>query len=229
MCSLLFQASLPAAYWVESLHTVMFLLNRLPSKTIRALCPYFTLFGTSLTYEHLHVFGCACYPNMSATVPHKLAPHSTLCVFLGYSDHHKGYCCLDLSTNRLVISQYVVFDEAVFPFAASPHSTDSLNFLLMEEAPVVLPIGTPLLAGSITPDVVSMAPRRVPVVPLGFPPRAAPVTPAAPHAAPTTPTAPRAVLVSPTVPCVAPAPPASAGPPPRVWPASPITYIRRPR
>jgi hypothetical protein len=151
MCSLLFQASLLAAYWVKSLHTVTFLLNRLPTKTIRASCLYFALFGTTLTYEHLRVFGCACYPNMSATGPHNLAPLSACYVFLGYSDHHKGYHYLDLSTNRLMISRHVVFDEAVFPIAASPHPTDRLYFLLSEEALVVPPIGTPLLVGSIAP------------------------------------------------------------------------------
>jgi hypothetical protein len=185
--SLLFQASLPAAYWVKSLHIATFLLNCLPTKTIHASCLYSTLFGTSPTYEHLRVFGCACYPNMSATTPHKLAPRSALCVFLDYFDHHKGNRCLDLSTNRLVIFRHVVFDQVGFPFAASPHPTDNLDFLLTEEAPVVAPIGTPLLAGSTTPraatlelmpssldsaplGAVSTAPRRVPAVPPGFPP-----------------------------------------------------------
>jgi hypothetical protein len=146
MCSLLFQASLPVAYWVESLHTTMFLLNRLPTKTICASCPYFSMFDTTPTYEHLRVFGCACYPNMSATAPHKIAPRSARCVFLGYSDHYKGYRCLDLSTNRLMISQHMVLEEAVFPLVSSPHPTGSLDFLLLEEAHVVPPIGTPLLA-----------------------------------------------------------------------------------
>jgi hypothetical protein len=81
MRSLLFQAFLPAPYWVESLHTATFLLNRLPTKTINASRSYFTLFGTTPTYEHLRVSGCTCYPNnMSATSPHKLAPRSTRCL-----------------------------------------------------------------------------------------------------------------------------------------------------
>jgi hypothetical protein len=102
--SLLIQSSLPARYWVEGLHTATYLLNRLPTKTISASCPHYALFGTPPTYEHLCAFGCECYPNMSATVPHKLAPRSTRCIFLGYSEHHKGYRYLDLSTNRLMIS-----------------------------------------------------------------------------------------------------------------------------
>jgi hypothetical protein len=72
-------------------------------------------------------------------------------VFLGYSDHHKGYHCLDLSTNRLVISQPVVSDDAVFPFTASPHPTDDLDFLLSEETHMVPPIDTRLPVGPTAP------------------------------------------------------------------------------
>jgi hypothetical protein len=42
-------------------------------------------------YDHLCVFGCAFYPNLSVIAAHKLAPWSALYVFLGYSNHHKGY------------------------------------------------------------------------------------------------------------------------------------------
>jgi hypothetical protein len=98
--SLLCQASLAPSYWVEGLHTATYLLNRLPIQTLSYGTPYFALFGSHPTYDHLRVFGCACYPNMSATAPHKLAPRSSLCVFLGYSSNHKGYRCLDLSTKK---------------------------------------------------------------------------------------------------------------------------------
>jgi hypothetical protein len=40
------------------------------------------------------------------------------CTFIGYSIHHKGYKCLDVSTSQVYISRDVVFDESVFPFAA---------------------------------------------------------------------------------------------------------------
>jgi hypothetical protein len=102
--TLLIQASLPGRYWAEGLHTAVYLLNRLPTEMISAAFPHVTLFGSAPSYEDLCIFGCACYPNITATAPHKLAPRSTRCVFLGYSADHKGYRCLDLSTNRLIIS-----------------------------------------------------------------------------------------------------------------------------
>jgi hypothetical protein len=103
--SFLFQASLPVRYWAESLYTATYILNLLPTKTISAPTPYFALFNTTPSYAHLRVFGCAYYPNTSTTAPHKLAPRSCRCVYLGYSSDHKGYRCLDLTTNRLLISR----------------------------------------------------------------------------------------------------------------------------
>jgi hypothetical protein len=105
--SLLFQASIPARLWVEGLHTATYLLNHLPTKAISTTSPYFTLHGVTPSYEHLRVFGCACYPNLSVKAAHKLAPRSTRCIFLGYSVDHKGYRCLDLTTNNIIVSRHV--------------------------------------------------------------------------------------------------------------------------
>jgi len=115
--SLLFQASMPPSYWAEALHTATLLLNILPTKTLDFSTPHFALLSSAPSYDHLRVFGCKCYPNLSATAPHKLAPRSALCIFLGYSAHHKGYRCLDPITNIIIISRHVIFDETNFPFA----------------------------------------------------------------------------------------------------------------
>jgi hypothetical protein len=155
--SLLFQASFPARYWVEGLHTATYLLNRLPNKTIRAPYPYVALHGVASSYEHLRVFGCACYPNLSAQAPHKLAPRSTRCVFLGYSADHKGYRCLDLSTNNIIVSRHVVFDEADFPFAASPRLTNDLDIFLQDDSPGAVLMPAPLPAPHVPPGFLSLA------------------------------------------------------------------------
>jgi hypothetical protein len=73
------------------------------------------------------VFGCACWPNLRPYNNQKLAFRSTQCVFLGYSSMHKGYKCLDRSSDRIYISRDVVFDEAIFPFASSSTPSDSIS------------------------------------------------------------------------------------------------------
>jgi len=134
--------------------------------------------------------------------------------FLGYSAHHKGYRRLDLSSNRVIISRHVIFDETAFPFAEhhGPSTPVDLEFLADDTTDVVptpivplhkfLPAGTPPSASDTTsaPAGPSMA---VPGAPLELPEDADdPPTPALyiPPAlrASRTPTAPRAALRSPT-------------------------------
>ena len=69
MRTLLLQASLPARFWAESLQTSTYLLHRLPSAACPAPTPHHALFGTPPRYDDLRVFGCACYPNTTATAP----------------------------------------------------------------------------------------------------------------------------------------------------------------
>jgi hypothetical protein len=108
---------MPPSHWAEALHIATLLLNILPTKTLDFSTLHFALFGSAPSYDNLCVFGCKCYPNLSTTAPHKIALRSTLCIFLGYSAHHKGYRCLDPTSNRIIISRHVLFDETAFPFA----------------------------------------------------------------------------------------------------------------
>ena len=80
-----------------------------------------------------------CPPPLPTTCT---TPRSALCVFLGYFAHHKGYRCLDLATNKVIISRHVIFDEASFPFAEQ-HSQ---------------PVSPPSLSLSSIP---SLSPRRI--------------------------------------------------------------------
>lgn len=91
----------------EGLHTATYLLNHLPSKAIATPSPYVTMYGTVPSYEHLQVFGCACYPNLLSPPPP---------FFIGNASYHKRYHCLKLSTNRIMISRHVVLDGATSLF-----------------------------------------------------------------------------------------------------------------
>ncbi|KAJ9557254.1 hypothetical protein OSB04_011868 [Centaurea solstitialis] len=100
----LIQASLPPTFWVEALLSSVHTFNLLPSTTIQYKTPFEVLFGFFPTYSHLRVFGCLCYPNTSPTSAHKLAPRSSACVYLDPNTDHRGYRCLDLITQKVIIS-----------------------------------------------------------------------------------------------------------------------------
>lgn len=116
--SLLAHASMSLKFWDEAFLTTVFLINRLPSKVIGNDTPFARLIGHDLDYTSLCTFGCACWPNLRPYSTRKLQYCSKQCVFLGYSNFHKGFKCLDPAEGRIYISRDVTFDEHVFPFAS---------------------------------------------------------------------------------------------------------------
>lgn len=117
----LFQASLPFTFWVEALHTAVYLLNILPTASNHHKTPFELLFGRCPTYDHLRVFSCSCYPNPRDYCANKLSPRSIQWVFLGYPSNYKGFRCFDPLSNKVCISRHVRFDENSFPYPRPLH------------------------------------------------------------------------------------------------------------
>jgi len=107
---------MPLKFWDEAFVTAVFLINRTPSKVIHFATPFERLYNQQPDYSSLRIFGCACWPNLRPYNSRKLEFRSKRCVFLGYSNLHKGYKCLDIPSGRVYISRDVVFDEENFPF-----------------------------------------------------------------------------------------------------------------
>ncbi|CAI9298694.1 unnamed protein product [Lactuca saligna] len=156
----LFQASLSIKFCVEALLTVVHTLNLHPTTTLSFKTPFETLFGLFPNYDHLHVFGCLCYPNTSSTASHKLAPCSSACVYLGSSPDHKGYRCLDLITQHIIIYRHVVFYEDHFPYTNfQPSPSTSYYELLVpnDDIPLILSPSNP---SPLVPPVDTSSPSN---------------------------------------------------------------------
>ena len=149
--TLLLQAKMSPTYWVEALHTAAHVLNILPSSAIGNKTPHTLLFGQTPSYDHLRVFGSLCYPNINHSHAHKLSPRSRPCLFLGYPSQHRGYRCLDLQTNRIIISRHVIFDENSFPAAKSETTNNTYGFLDPNDQPS--PVFKSILESSLVPHV----------------------------------------------------------------------------
>ena len=108
---------MPLKYWDQAFLATTYLINRTPSRVIDLQTPLERLFKMQADYGSLKIFGCACWPNLRPYNSHKLSFRSKQCVFLGYSNLHKGFKCLDVSSGRIYISRDVVFDESIFPFS----------------------------------------------------------------------------------------------------------------
>lgn len=57
---ILFYASFPPSYCVESLHMAAFLLNIRPTHLLDNLTPIHILFNKAPSYDHIHTFGSIC-------------------------------------------------------------------------------------------------------------------------------------------------------------------------
>lgn len=106
---------MPLYFWWEAFSTAVFLINKLPTPVINNENPHFLMFSKDPDYGILKPFGCACYPCLKPYNRNKLQFHTSKCVFIGYSNNHKGYKCIN-STGRIFVSRHVVFNEECFPF-----------------------------------------------------------------------------------------------------------------
>lgn len=119
-----FNALAPASYWVDAFTSATYIINRLPSKLLQNKSPFELLFGASPNYDTFRIFGCRVFPYLRDYAPHKLAPRSISCVFIGYNTNYKGYQCLDLSTSRVYTTRHAQFDESSFPFTGVMDKVD---------------------------------------------------------------------------------------------------------
>lgn len=61
------------------------------------------------------MFGCLCFVHLPSLKKHKLSHQAAKCVFLGYSEKHKGYFCYDPKARHTCISCNAIFLEHI-PF-----------------------------------------------------------------------------------------------------------------
>ncbi|GJU15952.1 retrovirus-related pol polyprotein from transposon RE1 [Tanacetum coccineum] len=127
---MLFNAHIPASYWVDAFSSATFIINRLPTPLLDQKSPFQLLFNQVPNYDNFRAYGCQVFPYLPDYSPHKLAPRSISCVFIGYSPQHKGYRCLDPVTPRIFVTRHARFNEKVFPFIGSSGDINIRNLEL---------------------------------------------------------------------------------------------------
>jgi len=88
--SMMSNSSLPKSLWMYALKTVVYLLNRIPSKAVPKT-PFELWTGRKPSLRHLHVWGCQAEARVYNPHEKKLDSRTVSGYFIGYPEKSKGY------------------------------------------------------------------------------------------------------------------------------------------
>lgn len=107
--------------WGEVIMATSFILNLCPSRSIRYSCPEYAWSKQALgieepeiPYKRLKIIGCLAY-SISPGHRNKIAPRSVKTIMVGYERNSNAYRLWDPASNRVIVSNNVVFNEHSFP------------------------------------------------------------------------------------------------------------------
>ena len=109
--SMISYSTLPISLWMEALKTAIYILNRVPSKSVPKT-PYELWTGREPSLNHLRVWGYPVEAKVFNPIIRKLDSKIVSCLFIGCPDKSKGYrfYCPDRHT-KFVEMRHVVFLE----------------------------------------------------------------------------------------------------------------------
>ena len=81
---------LPLSLWSEALKTVVYILNRVPSKVV-SKTPFELWHGWKPSLNHLHIWGCSIEVRIYNPHIKKLDPRTTSGYFIGYAVNSKRF------------------------------------------------------------------------------------------------------------------------------------------
>ncbi|KAM1023461.1 hypothetical protein ACFX2A_045325 [Malus domestica] len=109
--SMMHEKNMPYKFWGEAVNTLVYLLNRCPTKALEKKTPFEVFSGKKPSVKHLRVFGSVCYTLIPHQLRHKLEKSSNKGVFVGYCTSEKGYRVYNVLTQKIILSKDVIFDE----------------------------------------------------------------------------------------------------------------------
>jgi hypothetical protein len=107
--SMLSGAALVEEFWVESVGTTCFLVNRSPSSVMDDKNPHEIWIGKKPSLEHLRVFVFDDYVHVPKENRSKLDNKDKKCIFMGYKEGVKCYKLWNPETKKTIYIQDVVF------------------------------------------------------------------------------------------------------------------------
>ena len=86
-------------------------MNRSPILVVKDITPEEAWSGVKPSIDYFRVFGCAGHVHIPDAKRSKLEDKSVTCVLFGVSRESKGHRMFDLTTNKIIVSGNVAFEE----------------------------------------------------------------------------------------------------------------------
>lgn len=98
-------------YCDELVRTIVYILNRYPTRSLDKITPYESWFGRKTNLQHLKVFGCLAFAHVNDENRRKLDIKYEACVFIGYCEHYKAYKFYNPNIHKTIVSRDAILDE----------------------------------------------------------------------------------------------------------------------
>lgn len=109
--SMLSERQVPKTFWSEAARWSVHIQNRSPTAALEDVTPEEAWGGTKPIVDYFRVFGCVAHVHIPDQRRIKLDDKSKKCVFLGVSDESKAWRLYDPTTEKIVVSKDVIFEE----------------------------------------------------------------------------------------------------------------------
>ena len=110
-CLLFEKKKMLSNFWAKAVNTSVYLLNRLPTKSLKNKTPYEAWYGVKPFVNHLKIFGSICYYHVPEPKRSKLDSRAQKGILIGYGTSTKGYRIFCLQTNKVVLIRNAKVDE----------------------------------------------------------------------------------------------------------------------
>ena len=110
--SMISHSNLPKSLWGEALKTVVYILNRVPTKAATKT-PYEHWTSKKPSLKHLHIWGYLAEARPYRPREKKLDSRTVSCYFIGYYERSRGYKFYDPTTKSIFETGNARFFEDV--------------------------------------------------------------------------------------------------------------------
>lgn len=126
----------PRRFWGEAVRHSVYLLNKLPTRSMGYRTPFEAWCGKRPQLGHVRVFGCKA--NVRPATPHlkKLDDKSVPMIYLGVEEGSKAHRLYNPQSRRIVVSRDVVFEETI-SWEWNSKNSEGSEFVVDDEIQVV--------------------------------------------------------------------------------------------